>query len=661
VIAYQGGVRVGGSPYNGDGYFKFAVVNAAGDTTYWSNDGSSTGGGEPAGAVQLAVSDGVFGVLLGDTSLGGMTEAMTAGVFGKPDRHLRVWFSTSGGGPFDQMAEDTRIAAVPYALQAERVRGYAGVVVVAKSGGDCSSVQEAIDSITDATANNPYLVWVAPGVYQEQVTMKPHVHLQGAGQEATGISSDASSSAWPPDQATLVLASDTSLRDLAVGNYGTGTRSVALLAPAGVARAVVADVKAVARGSGASNVAIFLTGSGTSVTLEGVTAEAENGTSSNLGLFNFLGAAALLRGGSFEGRGGADAYCIRNNGSGTTLDAEGVTALAQNGSVTRGLHNEAGAAATLRGGSFTARGGEETSGIVNADTDTRLDAKDVTVLGEDGSDSNEGLNNEAGSAATLRGGSFTGRGGINALGINSTQDASLEAEGVTAQGENGSYNYGLWNKGTATLRGGSFIGRGEASTWGIINGAENATLDAEDVTALGEDGWGHNCGLQNRYGAAATLRGGSFTGRGGAWSIGIENYDETPADTRLEARDVTALGEDGSDHNYGLLTYEDQVTLRGGSFIGRGGTYALGISSSEFSSLEAEGVTALGEGGSSASIGLVAGEAYIRQSVLEGATHSVRGGTEVSHSRLAGGAVDGTATCVAVSYLDTFYPASCPP
>ncbi len=75
VVAYQGEVRVDGSPYTGDGYFKFAVVNAAGNTTYWSNDGTSTGGGEPTAAVQLAVSDGLFSVLLGDTTLGGMTQA----------------------------------------------------------------------------------------------------------------------------------------------------------------------------------------------------------------------------------------------------------------------------------------------------------------------------------------------------------------------------------------------------------------------------------------------------------------------------------------------------------------------------------------------------------------------------------------------------------
>ena len=75
VVAYQGEVRVSDAPYTGAGYFKFVVVNAAGDASYWSNDGTSTVGDAPTAAVQLAVSEGLFGVLLGDTTLGGMTQA----------------------------------------------------------------------------------------------------------------------------------------------------------------------------------------------------------------------------------------------------------------------------------------------------------------------------------------------------------------------------------------------------------------------------------------------------------------------------------------------------------------------------------------------------------------------------------------------------------
>jgi hypothetical protein len=118
VVSYQGQVILSGSPYNGTGYFKFAVVDAAGSTSYWSNDGTSTAGGEPTSSVGLTVSTGLFNVLLGDTALSGMTQALTADVFDGVDRWMRVWFS-SDNSVFQLLSPDQHIAAVPYALQAQ--------------------------------------------------------------------------------------------------------------------------------------------------------------------------------------------------------------------------------------------------------------------------------------------------------------------------------------------------------------------------------------------------------------------------------------------------------------------------------------------------------------------------------------------------------------
>jgi hypothetical protein len=120
LVSYQGQVTVDGAAYSGPGYFKFAVVNQAGNTSYWSNDGTSTGGGQPTNAVQLTVSDGLFNVLLGDTTLTHMT-ALPATAFDGTGRALRVWFS-SDGSSFTLLSPDRRIVAAPYALQAEEAR-----------------------------------------------------------------------------------------------------------------------------------------------------------------------------------------------------------------------------------------------------------------------------------------------------------------------------------------------------------------------------------------------------------------------------------------------------------------------------------------------------------------------------------------------------------
>lgn len=118
-LNHQGRVAVNGVSFDGTGQFKFALTDASASTTYWSNDGTSTAGGEPAAAVSLAVSRGLYAVLLGDTTLANMT-AVPATVFENDAVLLRVWFNDGAHG-FQRLAPDQRLAAVGYALVAEKV------------------------------------------------------------------------------------------------------------------------------------------------------------------------------------------------------------------------------------------------------------------------------------------------------------------------------------------------------------------------------------------------------------------------------------------------------------------------------------------------------------------------------------------------------------
>ncbi|HPS79523.1 MAG TPA: hypothetical protein PLS53_15290, partial [Thermoanaerobaculaceae bacterium] len=115
VVSYQGQVKVSGEPYTGTGTFKFALVSLGGVTTYWTNDGTASG--EPAQAVSLQVRDGLFDVLLGDTTLAHMS-ALPASIFAGTERYLRMWFSTDGS-TFTLLSPDLRLAAAPYAQQAQ--------------------------------------------------------------------------------------------------------------------------------------------------------------------------------------------------------------------------------------------------------------------------------------------------------------------------------------------------------------------------------------------------------------------------------------------------------------------------------------------------------------------------------------------------------------
>jgi hypothetical protein len=87
--------------------------------TYWSNDGTSVAGSEPAQAVPLAVDDGLFMVLLGDAALLNMT-AVPPEVFMNPDVHLRIWFNDGTQG-FRPLTPDQRLASVGYAAMAAQV------------------------------------------------------------------------------------------------------------------------------------------------------------------------------------------------------------------------------------------------------------------------------------------------------------------------------------------------------------------------------------------------------------------------------------------------------------------------------------------------------------------------------------------------------------
>ena len=112
LLNYQGRVAVDSVNFQGTGQFKFALVNADGTVTLWSNDGTSNAGSEPATAVTLPVVKGLYSVLLGDLKLPNMT-AIPVGVFANPDVRLRVWFDDGVNGS-QLLTPDQRLAPSAY-------------------------------------------------------------------------------------------------------------------------------------------------------------------------------------------------------------------------------------------------------------------------------------------------------------------------------------------------------------------------------------------------------------------------------------------------------------------------------------------------------------------------------------------------------------------
>ena len=118
VLNYAGQVAVNGQPFDGQGLFKFALVNADGNASYWSNDGTSVNGSEPTAHVSIPVNGGLYSLLLGNTAMSGMDAIDPQGFAQHGDAKLRVWFSDGVNG-FQQLSPDRPFASVPYAFNSK--------------------------------------------------------------------------------------------------------------------------------------------------------------------------------------------------------------------------------------------------------------------------------------------------------------------------------------------------------------------------------------------------------------------------------------------------------------------------------------------------------------------------------------------------------------
>jgi len=145
IISYQGRVSVSGAPFTGTGQFKFALVDAAGATTYWSHDNTN---GQPATTISLSVNNGLYSVLLGDTTVANMTQAIPASVFSNADVRLRVWFNDGTNGNL-QLAPDQRLASVGYAQVAKAVDD--GAVTTAKIADGAVTTAKIVDGAVTTT------------------------------------------------------------------------------------------------------------------------------------------------------------------------------------------------------------------------------------------------------------------------------------------------------------------------------------------------------------------------------------------------------------------------------------------------------------------------------------------------------------------------------
>ena len=485
VVSYQGYVTVSATAYNGTGYFKFAVVNAAGTTSYWSNNGTSTNGGAPTNAVALTVSGGLFNVLLGDTTITNMTQPLTATVFSATDRYLRVWFSTTSGGTFTQLSPDRAFAAAPYALQADTLDGlqasafqqhYANAIVVAKSGGDYTTISAALASITDNSATNRYLIWVAPGTYTEQVTMKQYVDIEGAGELATKITNTGNGSGYT---GTVVGANNAELRFLTVENTGGGSVYATAISNSSASPRFT-HITATASG-GSNNVGVYNT-SASSPTMTNVTVTASGG-SSNVGVYNTSASSPTMTNVTVTASGGSLINTgVANDSSSPTMT--NVTVTASGGNASYGMYNNTSSSPVMTNVTATASGGTYSYGVYNNSSSPTMTNVKATASG---GTTNYGVYNSS-SSPTMMDVTATASGGTANYGVYNYTSSSPKMMDVTTTASGGLVTYGVYNESsssptmtnvTATASGGTL------NNLGVCNSNSSPTMTNVTVTASG--------------------------------------------------------------------------------------------------------------------------------------------------------------------------------
>jgi hypothetical protein len=236
------------------------------------------------------------------------------------------------------------------------------VITVAKANGKFTDPVAAVNSITDASATNPYLVVIGPGVYTvtSPVVMKPYVDIAGSGENVTKITGALGIPYSPLYNSGLIYgANNSALSSLSVANTGGNSASIALF------------------------------NLHTSPTVTNVTATASGGTQ-NYGVYN-IQSSPTMNGVTAKASGGTDNYGVLNNQSSPTMTD--VTAMASGGTGTNiGVENFDSSPSTMTNVTATASGGTNNYGVYNINSSS-LTMTNVTATALGGETKNYGIYN----------------------------------------------------------------------------------------------------------------------------------------------------------------------------------------------------------------------------------------------------------------------------
>ncbi len=251
AFTYQGELRQSGTPATGSFDFRMRLYDAV------------SGGGQVGPTVDVGatpVAGGIFAVEL-DFGVAAISDQQM---------WLQIEVRPAGGGGYTLLNPRQKLTAAPQALFALGA-GFADEAsslsmdhlrTVGKGGGQYTTVAAALASISGASASNPYLVLVGPGIYDETgpLVIPSHVHVRGMGLGSTIVRATNAAASPTPAAAVFRMGDNSRLSNLSVRHTGTGTFAIGVYMTDDTTRAThLEDVDvAVSGGSGVGRYAVYL-------------------------------------------------------------------------------------------------------------------------------------------------------------------------------------------------------------------------------------------------------------------------------------------------------------------------------------------------------------------------------------------------------------------
>jgi len=439
-FTYQGKLTDGGVPANGHYEFEFKLFDALSG----GNQVGSTLTIAPGG---LIVTNGLFTAQLDFGNVfDGTALYLEVGV--------RPSFSVNGY-PFTALVPRTPLTATPYAVYASKVpwtgltgvpagfadgvdnsgAAYQNIKVVAKSGGDYTTITAALNSIVEANPNNPYLIYVAPGVYNEQVVMKPYVDIQGSGELTTKITFTGNAG----EVGTVLGANNAELRFLTVENTGGDIYGLAIFNDGTSPR--LSHVTANASGGITYNLAVYNKNSA-SPTMKDVTASASGGENS-YGVYNYNTSSPIMTEVTASASEGTSSNFGINNNQNSSPKMTNTNVSSSGGTNNYGLYNNNFSSPEIMNITINVSGGTNNYGVYNrkfSGTMTNVTANALEGIGDGRGVYNENSSGRMTNVIAISSGSWQ-----NNYGVYNNFSSTPIMTNVTASASGGVFSYGVYN------------------------------------------------------------------------------------------------------------------------------------------------------------------------------------------------------------------------